>query len=183
MAFLPQDEGGGGAPSGGGGTGGGGGRGGGGGMGGVTFSSEIELTVRWATALPIKQAKADLQYGKEAGSPDAAKLLDREEKFYVAEIEGYPGTVTAEDVKAGSQLIVKGIPPIQSIQVDMGQANAAGRGSRGAGIFLVFPKGQKDAHVLKVDEGEIEVVVNAPGLKLKRKFKLKDMVFNGKLEI
>jgi hypothetical protein len=189
MAFLPQDEGGGGGGgisggSMGGSGGGGGGKGGGGTGGGTTFSSEIELTVRWVTALPIKQANVVRQYGKEAGtSPDAVKRLAREEQFYIAQIEGFPGRLTPEAVTAGTQLVVKGVPPISPAQVQLTPGASTGRGAPPTNIFLVFPKAQPGAHVLKVEDGEIEVDVNAPGLKLKRKFKLKDMVFDGKLEI
>ncbi len=187
MAFLPQDEGGGGgAPSGGGGGGGGGkgGGGGGGGMGGTTFSQEIDVTVRWITALPIKQANVVRRYGKDAGtSPEAVKSLGREEIYYIAQIEGVPGRLTAEALTAASQLVVKGVPPIQAAQVEISPSAARGMGAPPNDIFLVFPKAQPGARVLKVEDGEVEVVVNMAGLKLKRKFKLKDMVFNGKLEI
>ena len=187
MAFLPQDEGGGGGggTGGGGGGGGRGGGGGGGGMGGgASFSNDVELTVRWITALPIKQANAVLRYGKEAGtSPDAAKSLTRDEQYYIAQIEGYPGRLTQEAVTAAAQLVVKGVPPIAPAQVEVSPGIARGRGAPPSNIFLVFPKVQKDGHIIKLEDTEVEVVVNMPGLKMKRKFKLKDMVFNGKLEI
>lgn len=185
MAFLPQDEGGG--SSGGGGGGGGGGRGGGGGGrggGGATFSQEIELTLRWITALPIRQANVLRRYGKEVGtSPDAAKSLARDEQYYIAQIEGYPAPVKAEAVTAAAQLVVKGVPPVRPLQVEVSPGAPTGRGAPPNNIFLVFPKMQPGAHLIKVEDTEVEVVVNMPGLKLKRKFKLKDMLFNGKLEI
>jgi hypothetical protein len=184
MAFLPQDEGGGGGMGGGGGRGGG--RGGGGGMGGgdMSFAPAIEVTVRWITALPVKQANAVHQYGKDAEtSPEAAKRLTREEQYYIAQIEGVPGRFTKEAVTAAAQLVVKGVPPIQPAQAEVAPAAPAGRGAPPNNIFLVFPKAQPGAHLLKIEDGEVEVVVNMPGLKLKRKFKLKDMMFNGKLEI
>ncbi len=182
MAFLPQDEGGG-TGGGGGGVGGGGGMRGGGGD-GMPVSQEIEVTLRWITALPIRQAIAVRRYGKDAGtSPDAAKSLAQEEQFYIAQIEGVPGRLTPEDVKAASQLVVKGVPPIQPAQVELSPGASTGRGAPPNNIFLAFPKAQAGSRLLKVEDGEIEVVVNMTGLKLKRKFKLKDMVFNGKLEI
>jgi hypothetical protein len=184
MAFLPQDEGGGTSGGGGGGGGKGGGGGGKGGGGGTTFSQEIDLTMRWITALPVKEANVMRQYGKDAGTnPDAAKRLAREEQYYIAQIEGYPGRLTAEAVTAAAELVVKGVPPVKPAQVDVSPGAPTGRGAPPNNIFLVFPKAQPGAHVIKVEDGEVEVVVNMPGLKLKRKFKLKDMVFNGKLEI
>jgi hypothetical protein len=183
MAFLPQDEGEGG-PGGGGGGRGGGGMGGGMGGGDMSFSSAVELTVRWITALPVKQANVVRQFGKEAGTnPEATKRLTREEIYYIAQIEGYPGRLTQEALKAAAQLVIKGAPPIAPTQVELSAGAATGRGMPPTNIFLVFPKGQPGAHLIKVEDAEVEVVVNMTGLKLKRKFKLKDMVFNGKLEI
>jgi hypothetical protein len=124
------------------------------------------------------------QYGKDAGTnPDAAKRLAREEQYYIAQIEGYPGHVTAEAVTAAAELVVKGVPPVKPAQVDVSPGAPTGRGAPPNNIFLVFPKLQPGARLIKIEDGEVEVVVNMPGLKLKHKFKLKDMVFNGKLEI
>ena len=186
MAFLPQDEGGGGGGDMGGGMGGGGGRGGGGGGmgGGGGAVNLVDVYVRWITALPIKEAIAVRRYGKEAGtSPDAAKSLAREETFYAAQLEGVPGRFTVDDIKNGSVLNVKGLPPIQPVQVQTAAGRGTGRGPAPADYFVVFPKAQAGGHVFKVEDVEVEFAINVPNLKFKKKFKLKDMVFNGKLEM
>lgn len=46
-------------------------------------------------------------------------------------------------------------------------------------VFFAFPKSLD----LKVEDQEIEFETNISGLQLKRKFKLKDMVYEGKLEL
>jgi hypothetical protein len=168
MSFLsPQDEGGGGR--------------GGGDMGGGSFAPSIEIVLRWHTALPIKQAIARARYKDQAGSsPEAAKTLSREELFYIVGISGIPSrmaTVTPQDLKAGAQLVIKGHPAIQATDVQTDQQQ--GRTT----LYMVFPKQQSGGHVITVDDKEVEVVLKAKLLDIKRKFKLADMVFDGKLEM
>jgi hypothetical protein len=186
MSFLPpQDEGGGGMPGGGGGGmpggGGGGGGRGGGDMGGASLSPSIEIVLRWHTALPIKQAVARARYKDQAGSsPEAAKTLSREEHFYIVGISGIPSrmaALTPAELKAGAQLVIKGQPAIQATDVQTDQ-----QGGR-ADIYLIFPKQQSGGHVFTVDDKEVEVVLKAKPLDIKKKFKLADMVFEGKLEM
>ena len=180
MSFLPQDEGGGGDMGGGGGGRSGGGGGGGRGGGGVSFSQEKDVIVRWHTALPVKQAIAISRYGKEVGtSEEAAKMLTREEQFYVVGLAGVPGRgFTPDPFKAGGARInVKNVDPIQPMEAQISQDPL------GTNVFLIFPRKQEGAHVFKVEENEVEIVVDVPNLKFKKKFKLKDMIFNGKLEM
>ena len=79
------------------GGGGGGGRGGGGGGGGAGAlpggssgsGSAATIIARWQSALPVKQAFVRLKYGAEAAtSPDAKKLLEREEATYSIVLSG-----------------------------------------------------------------------------------------------
>jgi hypothetical protein len=63
------------------GGGGGGGRGGeGGGMGGGGGMPSRSVTVRWVSALPVKEALLKSKYGAEAGSADAKKMLEQPER-------------------------------------------------------------------------------------------------------
>src|ERR1700722_698636 len=65
---------------GGGGMGGGGrGRGGGGGRGGTQQRS---ITIRWVSALPVKQALIKTRFPEKAGGEEAKKLLDQVETKY-----------------------------------------------------------------------------------------------------
>jgi hypothetical protein len=185
MSFLPpQDEGG--MPSGmggggGGGGRGGGGRGGGGDMGGGSMMPTVEVVLRWQTALPIKQAFARVRFKAEAGSsPEAAKMLTRDEVYYIVGISGIPARVAAltpADLKAGAQLVIKDHPAIQAADAQLDQQQ--GR----TNIYLIFSKQQAGGHVITVDDKEVEVVLKAKPLDIKKKFKLADMVFDGKLEM
>jgi hypothetical protein len=171
---IAQDEEGGGMP-------GGGGGGGGGGMGGGSMTPSVAIVLRWHTAIPIKQAIARARYKDEAGSsPEAAKTLSREELFYIVGISGIPSrmaALTPQDLKAGAQLVIKNHPPIQATDVQTDQQQ--GR----TNIYLIFSKQQSGGHVITVDDKDVEVVLKAKPLDIKKKFKLADMVFDGKLEM
>ena len=162
----------------------GGGMGGGrgaamGGMGGASFAPMKDVFIRWHTALPIKQAIVVSRYGKEAEThEDAVKMLTREENFYVVGVAGVPGRgFTPEVMKGGARLNSGKLAPITPVDVQIGQDPG------GTNIFLIFPRKQPGAHVFTLDDKEVEVAVDVPNLKFKKKFKLKDMVYNGKLEM
>ena len=50
-------------------------------------------------------------------------------------------------------------------------------------LYVSFPRGQKSSHVITLVDKKVEFVMRIGSLKVKRKFKLKDMVYNGKLEL
>jgi len=160
----------------GGGGGGGGDFGGGGGGGGVSVG------ILWQTAMPVRQALIKRQYGAEAGtSPEAKAKLDRVDQVYVLILVGMPGyTLSAAqgDRKAGlldlTTLTASGKPPLKPIDV---QVSGGGRG--GANISFLFPK----TTLFTVEDKEVEFFTKFDKTAIKHKFKLKDMVFNGKLEM
>jgi hypothetical protein len=186
-------------PSIGGGGGGGGGRGGRGGgpqgdsttadpgIGGDSGgfggggSSGTTVTAIWQTALPIRQALVKRQYGAEAGtSPEAKAKLDRVDQFYVLTLGGMPGFTLAAaqgDRKAAllnaTMLTAAGKPPLKAVDVQVS-------GGRGSGVMsFVFPKSTS----FSVEDKEVEFSSKFDTTAVKKKFKLKDMVFNGKVEM
>ncbi len=173
-ASAADDMGGGG---GGGRGGGGGGRGGGGDM--VETPPAHQLVVRWHTAMPVKQAVARMRFGKEAAtSPEAAKLLQPEQKRYVVGIAGVPPQLMARskpaELKSKAFLNVKGRDPIQAADV------LADRGERGTNVYLIFPR---EGNAITLADNEVEVVLKLATVEIKRRFRLKDMLFEGKLEL
>ena len=145
------------------------------------MTQAVEIVLRWQTALPVKQAIARARFKDEAGSsPEAVKMLTRDEVYYVLSISGIPSrmvTLTPEVLKAGAQLVIKNHPTIQAanVQVDPQQGMT--------NLYLIFTKQQAGGHVITVDDKEVEVVLKAKPLDIRRKFKLADMVFDGKLEM
>jgi hypothetical protein len=159
----------------------GGGRGvqevGGGGLGGGVT---LMLTVSWRTALPVRQAVAKAKYGDEAAtSPEAKKLVEGDQKYYAILLSGLPGRSVRTDEKTKDSLIqnttlsVKGKDPILAFDVQSGASD-----QKPVLVFL-FPK----TVPFSVDDKDVEFSTRLGPLVVRQKFHLKDMVFNGKLEL
>jgi hypothetical protein len=165
--------------------GGGGGAGpGGGGGGGESIGvggGGIPVSLIWQTALPIKQALMKRQYGAEAGtSPEAKAKLERVEQYYVLTMVGMPGSLLGAaqgDKKAAllelTTLTANGKPPIKAIDVQ----TAGGRGT--STVSFAFPRSTP----FTVEDKEVEFSSKFDKTGIKKKFKLKDLVFNGKVEM
>ena len=120
------------------------------------------------------------KYGNEAGtSADAKKLLEREEQFYVLAVRGLPPMLAAggADLKqlmmTQSTLSVKGKEPVRpaDVQVDVQRT--------GIEAYYLFPRTTQ----FSVDDKEVEFASKVVRMNIKYKFKLKDMLFNNKLEM
>ena len=131
--------------------------------------------------MPVRQALIKRQYGSEAGtSPEAKAKLDRVDPVYVLTLIGMPGNMlgaTQGDKKAvlldSTMLTVNGKPPLKAIDVQA----SGGRGS--ATMSFLFPK----TTTFTVEDKEMEFSSKFDKTTVKKKFKLKDMVFNGKVEM
>ena len=140
------------------------------------------MTLLWLTAAPVKQALAKRQYGAEAGtSPEAKAKLAQVDQVYALILAGTPRFALAAaqgDKKAAlldqTTLTVSGKPPLKAVDVQV----SAGRGSSGSVTFL-FPR----TTTFTAEEKELEFSTKFDKTPVKKKFKLKDMVFNGKVEM
>jgi hypothetical protein len=161
-----------------GGGGGGGGRGGGDMSGpGSTFHGTpmVRIVVCFISALPVKQAMMRAKYGDEVGnSPAAAKVLSTPDNYYVVSLTGLRGLPPgdAQAIKEKSTMQAKGKEPFGPVQVVMENTM----------IALFFPR---EGHPIVLEDREVEVQVQVPDFPkaIRRKFTLKDMVYNGKLEL
>lgn len=142
----------------------------------------LPLLIRWHSSLPIKQALAKGRWGAEAAtSQEAAKLLGRQEQYYIVVISGLPGRVLqggpAQKLKESTFLKIGKSQSIVALDV---QVNP---GTPVSDVILVFPRSQPGAHLITLEDKEVEVVSQIGPLDVRRKFRLKDMVFDGKLEL
>jgi len=138
----------------------------------------MSLTVRFHSALPVKQALVRLRLGPEgAASPETEKMLTPETESYVVGFGPMPLTmisgVDAATIKSGASLSVKGKEPILPGEVKGDRQGTAGT------LFFYFPRTTSIA----VEDNEVEFAFKVKTLNVKKKFKLKDMMLNGKLEI
>ena len=156
---------------------GGGGRGGRGG-GDDNFGAgprRIRITISWRSALPFKQALVRSQVG-QGGTPTAEQttFLAQDEQFYVVGVLGLP----PQYVRPGGNTTVEAFlrrKGKEDIEVQQAGSQA---GARGAILLLGFPRG-----AIMPEDDEVELVAKVGELEFKRKFKLADMMFGGKLEL
>ena len=144
--------------------------------------AEIFLTTRWASALPIRRAMALAQFG-EAGLQDerAVDLLSRSEPEYVIEVAGFPTTLIHQGAEKFEAELLKStrlytptsrpVPPSSVTVPPHGMHLMA---------TLRFPRFEG----LDTKDGWIELAMAQPGaFKFQERFKLKDMVYEGRLEL
>jgi len=158
-------------------TGGGGGRGGGGGAEGFgPGPARIRVTISWRSALPLKQAVVRQQMGQQGTlAADGQKLLAQEEPFYVVALSGVPPQYTRPGPGKTIESFLRrnGKPPIPAEQ-------ATTQPTRGGVLLMIgFPK----TDPVTLEDGDVEFEVKLDQITIKKKFKLKEMVFGGKLEL
>jgi hypothetical protein len=140
-----------------------------GGRGGMGAPAGVTAIIRWQSALPIRQAMAKMKFGSEAAaSPDAARILARSEHYYIVSVTGIPQQIRA----AQGSLKIAGKDAIQSVDV---KASPDG-GTRV--LYFIFPRDP-----IALEDKEVEFATKVGSFDLKRRFRLKDMVFEGNLEL
>jgi hypothetical protein len=143
--------------------------------------TEIYLTVRWASALPVRQAMALHQYGRGGlDSPRAAALLEGASGEYVVEIAGFPATLVGQGARRfeaelleSAILHVKGRKALQAVACSMPE--------HGNHLIatLRFPRFAD----LAAEEGMVECSASAGPVAFRQRFKLREMTYGGKLEL
>jgi hypothetical protein len=170
------------------GAGGGGGRGGrrGGGRGGSGFGDEsgggsealLTLNISWRSALPLKKALVRSRLGVGAPVPaEARQLITAEEQDYVIVVSGVPRGMSRlfeNSGIAGSATIRAGKKPSLAAK----SVNLQPR-TQSVDVVYLFPRTQP----IESGDKEVEVVIKFGAIEAKKKFTLKDMVYNGKLEL
>lgn len=170
--------GGGGPPPGGGGFGGGGGRGGGpqgGAEGGGFTPPSLEIVARFESALPMRQAL--VRRNKPA---DAEKILSEEPKSYEIVISGPLGGFVMGPPDAVKERLTEAttLSSAKSSAIKPSQIQISPPG-RQMEVLFVFPRDK----AFTLDDQEVDFTTKLGTSNLKYKFKLKDMVVNGKLEM
>jgi hypothetical protein len=165
------------ADAGGGGRGGGGE--GGGGRGGGDFgpaAQRVRLTISWRSALPLREAIARQQAGKTGTiAPDVQAKLEHDDDHYWVAIQGLPPQYTRPGPNNSLQGFLRrgGKPAI-------GATQGAAQMTRGGALLLVgFPR----TDPITLEDNDVEFDVKLGPLEIKKKFKLKDMLFAGKLAL
>jgi hypothetical protein len=139
------------------------------------------LLVRWTSALPVKLAMARQKFGAAPPPPEAQQLLAREEASYVVTLHGLPRGVSRMDparlreaLKSLTRLERKGKDPIPPEDVQLVPMETGG-----AIVAFVFPR----TIPITLEDHDVEFVTKLGSIDVKRKFALKDMVYEGKLQL
>ena len=168
--------------AGGGARGGRGGRGGGrgGDAEGDSAPSEVQfsLNVSWRSALPLRKAVVKSRAGASAAvPPELQQMLAQEQQEYVIVVSGVPARMAraiqeSERTKESNLKIGKKAPLApKNIELQTRQQTVD--------VFLAFPKNEP----ITLDDKEVELDLKLGVMQAKKKFSLKDMVYNGKLEL
>ena len=165
------------------GGGGGGGSGSGVGSGGIRRGRRgpppIKLTVRWVSALPVKQAMVRSRHkGNFEETEQEQKFLKETNKQYVVSISPLPskmarGLLDTDLIQEVTSLYRKNKEPIlaESVKVLTREGFAE--------LILFFPRIEE----ITLDNKNVELRTELGPAKIKRKFKLKDMRVQRKLEL
>ena len=155
----------------------GGGRGGRGGD-GEGFAPDprrIRLTISWRSARPVKQALVRTQVGL-GGTPTAQQttFLEQDEPYYVVGILGLP----PQYVRPGGNTTVEAFLKRKGKDDIPVQQAGSQMSPGGTTLLLGFPRGE-----IMPEDAEVELFVKFDRLEIKKKFKLAEMMFDGKLEL
>ena len=131
--------------------------------------------ISWRSALPLKQAAARQQAGNGAIPPEAEAALAREDELYVVAIQGLPPQYTQSGPTRTIDAFLR-----RAGKPDIPATRGASQPAPGGALLLVgFPR----TDPITLAGGEVEFDVKIGALAVKKKFKLKDMIFHGRLEL
>ena len=145
-----------------------------------TVRSEVFLTIRWSSALPVRQAIALDRWGAEGlDGAEARKFLSVPQTDYVLEVFGIPALVAHQGARRleaelhdSARVTVKDRMPLRATSTHVPVF-----GNHLAATFR-FPR-------RPVEPGDQAVEFTASGARMEiiRKFKLASMMYEGRLEL
>ena len=137
----------------------------------------LRVLVRWWSALPIRQAYTRQQVESGKMKPEEVEqLIPQNPAEYVVQLSEMPKTAMAgassEKVTAATYLKIgkKQRIMLQSVRMTEGEV---------PDLYFVFPR----TTPIELQHKDVEFVTEVGRHKIKKKFKLKDMVYEGKLEL
>jgi hypothetical protein len=167
------------------------------GQGGMMMEAQ-KVTIRWESALPVREALLKAKFGEKLPAPgDPAFALDQPEKDYIIAVAGLQmpmmsgggrrsetptGAGAGTDPNAGArrdrllhaaQLVRKGKDPISPTDVVVDNSSSS--------LVIRFKFPRTDA--ISAEDKEVKFVCQMGPMRVERKFALKEMTFNGKLEL
>jgi hypothetical protein len=135
----------------------------------------VRVAISWRSALPLKQALVRQQVGlRGTVSSEAQAMLSKDDEFYVVGVMGLPPQFT----QAGAKTIEAFLRRVGKTPIPAQQAGS--QMLRGGSLLLIaFPR----TDPITLDDGDVEFDVKLDQLEIRKKFRLKDLTFNGKLTL
>ena len=143
-----------------------------------SIATEVHLTVRWGSALPVRQANA-FWLGLETRA--GKKVLETEPKEYVLEMAGLPASVVGDskaferELAATARLAGQGRATWSAVSATVPEF----------GAFVMAEVRFARTPAIALEDGEIEFTASAlaGAMKIRARFLLKPMVYGGRLEL
>ncbi len=143
--------------------------------------TEVYLTVRWSSALPIRQALALERWGRRGlETPEAVEFLNRSEPDYVIEVFGLPASIAAQgtkdlqkDLVKTARLLWKGGRTLKAVGTEVPEY----------GEHLSAELRFKRSEAVTPDQGIVEFRAETGPMKIATKFKLDAMTYEGRLKL
>ena len=141
---------------------------------------EMNFTVRWDSALPIRQAVMRAHYGPQVKSvEEAQKMLNTKLSHYAVSLIGFPARMAQQDPSRLAALASNAVLKRKKQDPIVAESVAVRPGDPPDGLVFYFPR--RDP--ITLEDKEVEFQLEFGRLKIKRKFKLKKMVYDGNLEL
>ena len=132
----------------------------------------------WQSALPVKQANVRSKMKGPGDVPvDAQDYLTAADEFYVVLVEGMPQAI-ARQALSDQAKVKKSFIKVGKREIPLAKIATRPAG-RNIDVVMFFEKTEP----IKLDEKEAEVDAKLGMFEMKKKFKLTEMVVNGKLEL
>lgn len=132
----------------------------------------IKLKITWLTALPIKQAVLKERMDEGGILAESAKeIMAVQEEYYAIGVTGLPADMAQKLTEASLRVANK-----PEIEPSKGDFQSRGRT---VDIMILFPR----TNPIAIEDNEVEVILKLNEAEIGKKFPLKDMVYNGKLEL
>lgn len=133
------------------------------------------MTLLWRSAMPIQQAllRKEMLAGSTSNAPDS---LNRTETEYMVVLAGIPMRLAPSPVDQALDQFALNVDkqkPMYATKIYL-QEHA-----QTVDLFMIFPR----TRPIVAQDKEVEVVAKYGFLETKKKFKVKEMMVNGKLEL
>lgn len=141
----------------------------------------MPVRITWASAKPIKLAIAQKNYGVEAGSrPEVISAVERVESDYIITVDGIPSNAARQGPDEAAASIEERCTLRCAGKTDRIPTKAKiTQGEIGTLALITFPRNEP----YSLGGKEVEFTIKLGSDTLRQRFKLKDMVFDGKLEL